>query len=131
MFTFPPVESASMSGVGAFVTSTDSIRLREVCSKTKPRPVLAESDDATRSPSIITAFCAGAMPRIEMPTTSDPTNTPVMPGRRWRKSPTLPLARLPKVSVATTFFTFGACRWSVTARALPSRSPSTVKASSR
>ncbi len=42
----------------------------------------------------------------------------------------LPSAMLPKLSDATTFFTFGASRCAVIAAALPSRGPETVNASS-
>ena len=70
MFTLPPIESASMSGVGAFVTSIVSTRLSEACSNSNARPVLAEAELAMRSPSIVTEFRSAPMPRMETVRTS-------------------------------------------------------------
>ena len=61
----PPIESASMSGVGAFVTSMDSIFASEACSNSNARPVLADWALATRWPSIVTEFNSELAPRID------------------------------------------------------------------
>ena len=59
MFTLPPIESASMSGVGAFVTSIVSTKFKEACSNSKARPVFAEAELATLLAEPLCCNCDG------------------------------------------------------------------------
>lgn len=59
----PPIASASMSGVGDFTTSIDSIELVDTLSISKPRFVPRVAAPASSVPSTATEFSAGSTPR--------------------------------------------------------------------
>jgi hypothetical protein len=71
-FTLPPIESASMSGVAAFVTSIVSMLPSDACSNSNARPKFADCAVATFTPSIVTEFRSALTPRTLTWRTSGP-----------------------------------------------------------
>ena len=124
----PPSESALASGVNPLIISICSYIVAETVCTSSARFVPMVG---MRWPSIVTVFRLPGMPRTWNPVFSPSSFVEgATPGRRIITSPTLMFGRLPKESIATTFFTLFALRCIVSARALPSRSPVTLKASS-
>ncbi len=133
MLIEPETESAGVAGVGTFATSMRDTLLIASWENWNVRELPLKLAFASCAPSASTVVRFVENPRRETVLICASSWSPVMPGRNFRNSPTLPSAMSPKESVEITAFRLGAKRCSLVASASPSvsRDVATTNESSR
>ena len=123
MFTEAPMASASMSGVTALFTSMDCTMSAGIRSNWTSRT--SPSAEGTRSPFRVMEFRRGSVPRMRPKRASPWSMATANPGIRFIASPMLASGKRPIWSAATTLVMLDAIRCCWSARACPSRVPTT------